>query len=168
MSEYVRTTRECPVSQLQPELLQAIQSYFQEHRLGSLVEETLLCCETISRRKSTGKRMSWLSGTVDTTIHTGMLLTTEWLIWVHHGDRSGTLLNAASLKQIRAKFYTSRFTKDMGLEIVGYVGDGKDHIRGYIGMGAEPVAQKFCEEVRQAIARVNPPVKRSFFDWLRS
>jgi hypothetical protein len=166
MSEYIRTTRECSVSQLHPELLQAIQNYFQENGLGSLEAETLMCCETTSRKKSTGKMASWLSGALDTTIYTGTLLTSQWLIWVHHGDQSGTLLNAANLKQIRAEFYTSPITKDAGLEIVGYIGDAKARVRGYIGMGADPVAQKFCEKVRQAIAEANPPTKKGWFKWL--
>ena len=166
MSEYTRTTRECSVSQLRPELRQAIESYFQEHKLGALQAETLMCCETISRKKSTDKMFSWLSGKSDTTVYTGMLLTSQWLIWVHHGDQSGTLLNAADLKQIRAEFYTSPLTKDSGLQIVGFIGDAKNRVRGYVGMGADPAAQKFCEEVRQAITRANPPAKKGPFKWL--
>jgi hypothetical protein len=164
MSEYIRNTRECSVSQLHPELLQTIQSYFQEHKLGSLEAEALMCCETIStRKKSAGKIVSWLNGKSDTTIYTGTLLTSQWLIWVHRGDQSGTLLNAANLKQIRAGFYTSPLTKDAGLEIVGYIGDAKGRVRGYIGMGTDLVAQKFCEEVRQAIIKANPPTKKGLF-----
>jgi len=166
MSEYIRTTRECSVSQLHPELRQAIQNYFQEHKLGALQAETLMCCETISRKKSAGKMVSWLNGKPDTTVYTGMLLTSQWLIWVHHGDQSGTLLNAADLKQIRAEFYTSPLTKDSGLEIVGFIGDAKNRVRGYVGMGADLVAQKFCEEVKQAITKANPPTKKGLFKWL--
>jgi len=154
------------VRQLHPELRQAIWSYFQDHKLGALEAETIMCCETISTRKSAGKTVSWLSGKSDTTINTGMLLTSEWLIWVHHGDQSGTLLNAANLKEIRAGFYTSPLTKDAGLEIVGHIGDAKSHVRGYVGMGTDAAAQKFCGEVKQAIARVNPPTKKGLFKWL--
>ncbi len=166
MSEYIRTTRECSLKQLHPELLQAIQNYFLEHRLGSLEAEALMCCETISKKKDTEKKVSWLNGNFDITIYTGMLLTSEWLIWVHHGDQSGILLNAANLKQIRAEFYTSPLTKDAGLEIVGYIGDSKSRVRGYVGMGTEPAAQKFCEAVRQAIDKAPPPTKKGLFKWL--
>jgi hypothetical protein len=163
MSGYIRTTRECSVSQLHPELLHAIQNYFQEHKLGALEAETLMCCETISKKKPTSKMVSWLNGKSDTIIYTGMLLTSQWLIWVHHGDQSGTLLNAANLKQIRAEFYSSLFPKDVGLEIVGYIGDAKDRVRGYIGMGEDLVTQKFCEEVKRAITKANPPTKTALF-----
>ncbi len=166
MSEYIRTTRECPLKQLHPDLLQAFQNYFLEQRLGSLEAEALMCCETISKKKDTEKKVSWLNGNFDVKIYTGMLLTSEWLIWVHHGDQSGILLNAANLKQIQAEFYTSPLTKDTGLEIFGYIGDSKNRIRGYIGMGTDPAAQKFCEKVIEAINKVNPPpAKKGLFRW---
>ncbi len=157
MSDYNRTTRECSVSQLHAELRQAIQNYFTEHRLGSLEAETLMCCETISEKKSINKLVSWLNGKSDATIYTGMLLTSEWLIWVHHGDQSGTRLNAANLKLIHAEFYNSRIPKDAGLQISGFPVGAKEGIRGQIGMGPEMATQKCCEEVIKAIAKANPP-----------
>ena len=166
MSKYIRTTRECSVSQLQPELFQAIRDYFQKHELGNLETEVLLCCETTSRQESADKTVSWLNGTSDTTIYTGMLLTSQWLIWVHHGDQSGTLLNAADLKQIRVEFYTSPLTNDSGLEIIGYIVGSTGRVRGYVGMGNDLAAQKFYEEVRQATLKANPPTQKGFFKWL--
>jgi len=167
MSDYNRTTRECSVSQLQPELRQAIQNYFQEQNLGDPETETLLCCETVSTRKSSGWLDSLLSGNVDATIHMGMLLTAELLIWVRKGDQSATVLTAADLKEIQVKVHASLFDKDNGLEIVGFVRDSQSRIRGYVGMGAEPAAQKFCEEVEKAVARVKPPAEKGFARWLR-
>jgi hypothetical protein len=166
MSDYNRTTRECSVSQLHPELRQAIQSYFQEHNLGDPEAETLMCCETISTRKSSSGLVSLLKGAGDTTIHMGMLLTSEWLIWVWRGDQPGTVLNAANLKEIQARTYQSFLTKDTGLEILGYIRDSKSPVRGHVGMGAELAAQKFCEEVEKEISKVNPPPKKSLPKWL--
>lgn len=157
MSDYNRTTRECSVSQLHPELRQAIRSYFQEHELGDLQAETLMCCETISEKKDAGRLVSMLKGVLDTTIHTGMLLTTQWLIWARKGDQSGVVLNAANLKEIQVRDYASIFAPDTGLEILGYIGDAKGQVRGYVGMGTEPAAQKFFEEVQKAITAANPP-----------
>jgi hypothetical protein len=166
MSDYIRATRECSVGQLQPELLQAIQNYFEEQQLGDLEIEARMCCETISRKKRSGKLDSFLGGSEDSTIHMGMLLTTQKLIWVKKGDRSGIQLVSADLKDIRARAYTSILTKDTGLEISGYIGDSKRSVRGYIGMGTEPEAQRFCEEVEKAILEINPPVKRGWPKWL--
>ncbi len=162
MSEYTRTTRECSVDQLHPEIFRAIQQYFQEHKLGHLQSETIACCETISEKR----KDSWLNSKQDKTIYTGMLLTSDWLIWVHYGDRSGIRLNVANLKEIGADYHTSLFTKDSGLEIAGYLGDTKDRVRGYIAMGTGPATEKFCEEVRQAVNKINPPSSNKPFKWL--
>jgi hypothetical protein len=165
MSEYIRTTRECSVNELHPEILQAIQNYFQEHALGHLPSETLACCETISQKKA-GKTVSWLSGKQDTTIYTAVLLTSELLIWVHYGNQSGIRLNTANLKEIGSGYRTSLLTKDVGLEIVGYIGNAKGRVRGYIAMGTDLAAQNFCEEVQQAVTKANPPSPRKPFRWL--
>ena len=107
MSEYNRTTRECFVSQLDPEVRQAFRKYFQEHQLGDLEVETLRCCETISRKKNLGGLFSWLYGSVDSTVHTGILLTSQWLIWARRGDKSGTRLTAANLSHISVREHSS-------------------------------------------------------------
>ncbi|MFN2151535.1 MAG: hypothetical protein ACK2T5_08065 [Anaerolineales bacterium] len=166
MSDYQRTTRECSVRQLRPELFQAVQDYFREQRLGSLDTEILMCCETLSEKKGDNKLLSVLQGDVDTTIHMGMLLTSERLIWVRSGDQSGTRLNAADLKEIRVRAISPLFSKVHGLEIFGYVEGSKSRIRGFIGMGSESAAQKFCEAAQQAIDKVKPPSKKGKW-WAR-
>ena len=166
MSDYNRTTRECPVSQLNPEVFLAFRNYFQEQKLGDLEAKTLMCCETISRKKNWGRLTSWLNATADTTIHTGILLTAQWLIWVRSGDKSGTLLSAANLNHISVRAYTSLFANDTGLEIIGYIEGSKGPIRGYIGMGSGLTTQKFCDEVKQAVAKVNPPNQKIWPKWL--
>lgn len=163
MSDYDRTTRECTIRQLQPDLREAIQKYFREQSLGDPETETLLCCETVSTRKSSG----WLTSGEDETIHTGMLLGAEWLIWVRKGDRSATVLTAANLKEIQVKIHASLIDRDYGLEITGFVRDAKSRVRGYVGMGKEPAAQKFCAEVEKAVASLKPPAEKGFSRWWR-
>jgi hypothetical protein len=160
MSNYNRTTRECSVSQLHPELRQAVQSYFQEHNLGDPETESLMCCETISEKKNVSKLVSWLGGGSDATIHTGILFTSEWLIWARRGDQSGTVLNAASLKEIQVRAYESVITKETGLEIYGKIGASKGIVRGFVGVGEDLVAQKFIETVVNKINELNPPTKK--------
>ena len=53
MSSYTRTTRECPVSQLHPSLLQAVREFFQTHQLGDAETVTRMCCETITEKRTT-------------------------------------------------------------------------------------------------------------------
>jgi hypothetical protein len=166
MSDNTRTTRACSFSQLQPELRQVIRTYFQEHQLGDPEAETRMCCETISKKKPAGKLAAWLEGETDTTIHTGMLLTSQRLIWARHGDKSGTKLTAANLKSISVREHASVMGQNPGLEITGYVEGRKSKIHGYIGMGPEEVAKKFRELVKDAINEVNPPAKNSWYRFL--
>ena len=166
MSDYNRTTRECSVSQLRSENRQAIRDYFLKHELGDPETQTLMCCETISEKKKLSKLASMLSGNLDGTIHTGMLLTSEMLIWVRSGDVTGTKLSAADLRNIHAKAYTSVLTKDSGLEIYGYIVDALAQTRGYIAMGMEDASEKFCDAVVQAIKKANPPVESKWPKWL--
>jgi hypothetical protein len=166
MSDYNRTTRECSVNQLHPEVLRALRNHFQEHQLGELEAESQMCCETISRKKDAGGLFSGWTAAEDTTIHTGILLTSQWLIWVRTGDKSGTRLTAANLNYISVKQYASIFTRDTGLEVSGYIEGSRSLIRGYIGMGPESTTQKFCDAVMQAINKANPPVKKTWPKWM--
>ena len=169
MSNYDRTTRECSVAQLHPELRQAIWEYFNEHNLGDPEAESLMCCETISKKKEAGRLASWLSDESDTIIHTGMLLTPQMLIWTYKGGQSDTVLHAASLKEIRVSIYESLLTKEPGLEIAGFIETTKSQVRGHIGMGPEAATRKFGEAIQKAIAELNPPSKRpGLFKWLKS
>ena len=166
MSSYNRITRECLVNELLPQLYQAIQAYFQEQQLGDPETEVLMCCETTSRKKDAGRLASWLEGDRGDIIYTGMLFTSQHLIWARSGNGFDVVLNAAALKQIRVRAYTSPLTNDTGLEVYGFIGDSKSRMRGYIGMGPGEAAQKFCEAVVRAVAEVNPPAKQRLFGWL--
>jgi hypothetical protein len=165
MSNYNRTTRECPVGELQPELRQAVRKYFREHELGNPETETLLCCETVSTQKDTGWLNTLLAGGEEANIHTAMLLTSEWLVWVRKGDQSETVMTAANLTEVRVKPHLSLINKDRGLDIIAFLRDSKSTIRGYVGMGQGPATEKFCDEVVKAVEKVKPPEPKPFARW---
>jgi hypothetical protein len=163
MIGYTSTTRECSASRIHPSLYQAVREFFQTHQVGDLDAETLLCCETTSEKQNPGKFASFLDGNPDLTIHLAVLLTAEWLIWARSGDRSSTLATGTKLKLIRVKAFVAKRTKDMQLEVSGFMVDSKEYVRGNLEMGTEAVAQKFCEAVEKAVLKANPPTKRKFF-----
>ncbi len=162
MSDYVRFTRECSFGQLRPELAWAIREYAQNHReLGNVEVEVLMCCETTSERKRTGALAALIEGDPDTVLYTGMLVTPQWLIWARSGDKSGIRVSSAKLLDIQVRAFASRLVKDAGIEVSGYIGDSKGRVRGYIGMGPEPAAQQFCDQVQKAIEKATPkPAKK--------
>jgi hypothetical protein len=168
MSDYVRRTRECPFGQLRPELVRAIREYAQNHHeLGNVEVEVLMCCETTSEKKSAGALAALLGDDPDTLLYTGMLVTPQWLIWARHGDQSGVTVSSAKLHDVQVRAFASRLLQDTGIEVSGYIGDSKGRVRGYIGMGPEPAAQKFCEQIQKAIDQVKPkPAKKSRWPFL--
>lgn len=165
MSDYIRTTREGPVSQLRPELFTALRNYFYEHGLGDLETETILCYETTSKLKEKNKLLSWLNAGMDTTIYMAILFTSQWLVWVWSGDQSGLHVSAAELMQISVRVYSSIWTKETGVEIAGHIEGTKGIMRGVIGMESLSAAEKFYDEVTQAILKVRPPVENPISRW---
>ena len=165
MSDYTRTTRECTVSQLRPELFLAVRNYLREHNLGDPGTETLLCYETTSRKREANWLISWMNDGADTTIDMVVLFTSGWLIWVRSGDRSGVQLSSADLKQIAVRIYISLLAKEYGMEISGHIEGTKGMMRGVIAMESSSIAQTFCDELNKAIDKVNPPAQKGLSKW---
>jgi hypothetical protein len=166
MSDYTRSTIECSVNQLRPELRRALEEYFQKNTLGELEAETQLCCETVSEKKEIGWLASLLGEKAESLVYTAMLLTSTHLVWARGSQQTNVNVNAADLKFIRVKPFASLFITDTGLEISGILGNAKGVALGYIGMGPEPITQKFCDEVQQAIARINPSSTKKWPSWM--
>jgi hypothetical protein len=167
MIGYTSTTRECSASQIHPSLYRLTKEFFQTHQLGDLDTETLECCETISEKQNPGKLSSFLDGNPDSTIHLAILLTAEWLIWGRSGDRSDAIVTGTKLNLIRVKAFVTKRTKDMQLEVSGFMTDSKEYVLGNLGMGPDLAAQKFCEAIQRAVLKANPPAKRKVFGWTR-
>ncbi len=166
MFGYTRTTRICPVSQIHSSLSQGVRDFFQAHQLGDPDTETLLCCETISRRDAPPRVVAWLDGNPNTKIYLATILTKEWLIWARHGDQTGMVVTGAKLQVIKVKAFVRRSSKEMELEISGFIANTREYVRGNLEMGPEPAAQKFCEAVVSAVLSAAPPSKSKFPRWL--
>jgi hypothetical protein len=165
MSEYKRTTRACPLSQIPSEPLKALRDYFKEHKLGDLDTEILACCETVSELVKENKLLAWLEGERDKVIHSWILLTSKRVVWVRSGDQSGLVTNTAELTQVRVRKYKAIFSRDTGLELFGFIGIPKTRLRGYLGMGTEPAAEEFFELLSDTITELQPPKEKR--GWLR-
>jgi hypothetical protein len=163
MFGYTRTTRICPVSQIHPNLAQVIREFFQTHQLGDAESEITQCCETISTRPTPNRLVGLLDGNPDTTIHLAIVLSPDWLVWARNGDQSGTIVTGAKLQVLKAKAYVRRNSKNMELELSGFMADTREYVRGSLELGPDAAAQKFCEAVVSAILKAKPPSKTKFF-----
>jgi len=163
MFGYARTTRFCPVRQINPDLARVIRDFFQTHQLGDAESETVQCCETISTRPTPNRRVGILDGNPDNTIHLAIVLGADWLVWARNGDQTGTIVTGAKLQVLKVKVYVRRNSKNMELEISGFMAGTKDYARGSLELGPDVAAQKFCEAVVAAILKAKPPAKTKFF-----
>ncbi len=162
-----RTTRICSVNQMNPKLLRVFKDFFQEHKLGDLAQEAVLCCETLTDREELSGLAAWLDGSPDTTDYLGMILTGQSLLWARTGDRFGMVITMANLKDMSARPYTTRFSKEFGMELDALVGEKKKRANGRLALGTQEDAQKFVDEVVQAVTRANPPPKKREIPWLK-
>jgi hypothetical protein len=167
MTAIRRTTRVSSLPELNSKLRQAFEEYFQARRLGDLIHEIVLSCETVTDRTDLGRIATWLSGSPDTTDVLGLILTGQHLLWARIGEKSGTVVAGAALRNIRAKMYSDRFSKEQGLEISGYIGDAGERVTGRLALGPEPAAKQFVDAVIAAVKKANPPPKDRIIPWLK-
>jgi hypothetical protein len=153
------------VEHLRPELARAIHEHAQQQRLGNVAAEALMCCETETEKIITNRLDAWLSGNPDMISYLALVVTPQRLIWARSGDRSAVVAVSAQLIDLRVKVFRPRGTQDFGLQIYGRMAGTRTRVGGQLLLGSEPAAQKFCEEVGQAMERLNPPQKRTGLRW---
>jgi len=159
MGEWNRTTRECSLDQIHPEMAAAIQKHVETHNLGPILEEALICIETVSEKVKKGI----FGGGGDRRVVTCAIVTPGWLVWAVSGEKSGTAALSASLRDLQVTDYAAtagyRLLPDTGIELsgelTGRVGmHGESRVSTFIGLGEEPAARKFLETLDWAIQAV--------------
>ncbi len=152
MSEYQRTTRECTLGNMQPELATALKTYIEKHDRADVTTSMLMSCETIST-----KQTKKLFRTTTEVIVSGVILTPKWLIWAsgEGGGKVGVL--SARLQNLKIEDYEQsnmyKMIPDSGLNVLGLASaDGISSI--FIGLGPEPASQKFRTMLREAMAQM--------------
>ncbi len=158
MADYNRYTRECSFSELRPEMIQAMHDHFEKEKLVGIETNNLMSCETTSERKNPNGGKSVLAflgdDDPDTSVYAAMFVTPECLVWGRMGDKSGALVTSADFRNVKVRPFVSRFSDDTGLEVVGFIEDSPGRVKGYIGMGPEEAARKFCDVAVEAAEKV--------------
>jgi hypothetical protein len=156
MGEWNRSTRECTLESITPELNAAIQAHIETYNLGSVLNEYQMCIETASQKKKKGL----FGGSGDQSVLVVAILTPVWLVWAVRGDRSGTAALSARLDELVVADYATtpgyKLLPDTGIEVTGVftgrVGmEGNQRVSMFIGLGEEPAAQEFKEALIRAI-----------------
>lgn len=146
-----RTTRECTLDTMQPELATAVHAYIEKYRFDGIAASVLICCET-----TTTKQKKRLFGTKTEIVISGVILTPKRLIWVSKNEDEHPTVFSAALQNLLVEDYkTSKMYKiqpDTGLNVFGFqTANGLSSI--FIGLGSQPIAQTFKSMLQSAIAR---------------
>ena len=153
MGEYLRSTREATLSNLNPALSAAMRTHIQKQSLGNIDSSILNCCETSSTKQKKG-----LFGGKPEVILTGILLTPQWLIWAAGKANEAPGVLSARLGDIHVQDYETsdlyKLMADTGLTISGLRTDGIALGSAFIGLGPEPAALKFRSMLKEALAKV--------------
>lgn len=152
MNAYIRSTSECTFADLRPELVTAIRSHIEKYKLGDVESSLLICCETTSTTKKTGL---FTNGS-ETSI-TGMLVTAQLLIWTNGKKRDKPIVRSALLRNIDAQDFENtamyQVNQDSGMNITGHYTDVTKQGQAFIGLGTDPVGEKFRQVLQHAIQK---------------
>jgi hypothetical protein len=163
MSAYHRVTRQCALGELRPELLRAVREHARQVGAGELDDDVEICCQTRSEISDPGRMASWLLGDPDQVHYGAVILTSQWLVWARSGDKTQAVAASALLNSLRVTVRASPNSQEIEIEVAGIFGNSQRRIRGVLAFGAEPAAQKVCDEIVAAVQRLNPQPKHKGF-----
>lgn len=151
MSDYRRTTRECTLETLPPELAAALRAHVERYELGAILSTAVACVETTSEKKKKG----WFGGREATTL--GAVLTADWLLFATVGTKAPVAVLSARLSQITARDYASselaRLAPDFGLEVQGTFTDVSEGGSAFLGLEDNATGRAFRDAVLAAVRR---------------
>ena len=156
MSMTTRLTRDCAFSELKPELLAAIHQHIEKYQLGDIEATQPVCFETTS----TGKKTGLFSYGEEITV-TGMLLTSQFLLWTK-GKKSGKpVVMSALLRNINVQDFEDtamyRVKPDSGMNITGRYTDVTKQGQSFIAVGMDPAGEKFRHMLQHAVQKGQNP-----------
>jgi hypothetical protein len=150
MPDWKRTTKEIPFEALLPEMVSAIHGHIEQHNLGPILSDALMCIQTDSEKAKLG-----LFGGTE-TVRMGVVVTPRWLIWAVNGTKTETAVLSAQLIHVTVRDYAqtqfARLIPDSGIEVSGMFTDATENASAFIGLDEGVAAQKFREIVIQAAA----------------
>ena len=159
MGEWNRSTIELPLEDFPPELAAEIQAHIESFNLGPILNDPLICIQTVSEKKKQGLFGGFPPFKEETTIG-AYILTAEWLVFAVRGDVSRPAALSARLKDAQVEDYANspayHLLPDCGIQVTGIftgkVGmNGEARVTIFIPLGEEAAAKRFKEAIFQAM-----------------
>ena len=154
MGEWNRSSQDCTLETFNPENRAAILKHVETNNLGSILEDELMCIETISEKKKKG-----LFSGGDHQVIVSVVLTARWLVWAIQGDKSGIgVLSTQLCDAVVRDYAASEFFKlvpDTGIQVTApfigtFAGSPSEQGTLFIPLGEESIAHRFKDQLVQA------------------
>ena len=152
MSDWERSTKEIPLESLSEVVKSAIHRHIEEHNLGSILDETLMCIQTDSvqvKKSLFSKRQ---------TVQVSAVLTPRWLVWAIQENMTQPIVLSAQLLDLTVQDYAqtsfAKMIPDSGLEVSGRLTDSGERVSAFIGLDDGIAANKFKEIVIKTVQDV--------------
>jgi hypothetical protein len=143
MSDWKRSTKEIPFGGLPPGMVLAINQHIEQHNLGSILADALMCVQTESQKVKKG-----LFGGAE-RIEVGVVVTPRWLVWVIQGTKTQAAVLSAQWVNITVQDYAqtpfAKMIPDSGIEVNGLFTDASENASAFIGLDEGTTANIFKE-----------------------
>ena len=152
MNAYTRSTHECTFMALRPELVAAIREHIEKYKLGDVESSLLICCETTSTTQKTGLFTNSSEATI-----TGMLVTSQLLVWTNGRKKGKPTVRSALLRNIDVQDFENtamyQIKPDSGMNITGRYTDVTKQGQAFLALGTDPAGEKFRQVLQHAIQK---------------
>jgi hypothetical protein len=159
MSTTQLTTRECTLTELRPELLEAVRAHAQRQHWDNFEAQVAACCETSTERSSTNRFEVWLNGGATTHSCLALIATPDRLIWAFSSDTVPAGAASALFKEMRLKIFTPKRSANIVVDIYARMDGSRDKSGGRFMLDDGPDARHFAEEVKRLTDPLIQPEK---------
>lgn len=148
MSDWKRITKEISFESLPSQMVSAINQHIEQHHLGPILSDVLMCIQTDSEKVKKG-----LFGGTE-IVQVGAAVTPHWLLWAIGGTKTQTAALSAPLINITVQDYAqtsfAKMIPDSGIEVNGRFTDSNENVSAFIGLENGLSGNKFKEIIIKA------------------
>ena len=141
MSDWKRTTKEVSFEDLPSEIRSAIEQHIEQHNLGPILADALMCIQTHSEKIAKG-----LFGKQE-IVQMAAIMTPRWLVWSVDQPATQAAVLSAQLIQVTVQDYSqtsfAQMVPDSGVQISGMFTDSSESASAFIGLDEGVAGQKF-------------------------
>jgi len=145
MSDWSRRTMEVAVEGLPAELTNAIQQHIEQHNLGPILSDVLMCVQTDSEKARKG-----LFGKAE-TVRMAAILTPRWLVWSVEPPGAKAAVISAQLIHVTIQDYAQTsfagLIPDSGIQVTGVFTNTSEGASAFIGLQEGGAGNRFKDLV---------------------